>query len=178
MRPKGLSLVAEECGSFLHEKQHGTGVEGEALVFFFCLFLGPHLPHLEVPRLGVELELQLPAYTTATATREPRRICDLPHSSRQRRILTPLSQAGDQTHNLMVPRRIQFRFPTKGTSRPCFLIYLHCGQQLPKESTSQEWTLVWLLSTLNSMAPVLEICPRCMQTKHVKDKYAASLLTD
>ena len=24
--------------------------------------------HMEVPRLGVELELQLPAYTTATAT--------------------------------------------------------------------------------------------------------------
>ena len=26
---------------------------------------------MEVPRLGVELELQLPAYTTATATRKP-----------------------------------------------------------------------------------------------------------
>ena len=36
--------------------------------FFFLVFLGPQPWHLEVPRLGVEAELQLPAYTTATAT--------------------------------------------------------------------------------------------------------------
>ena len=40
-------------------------------IFFccFCLFvfLRPHPWHMEGPRLGVELELQLPAYTTATA---------------------------------------------------------------------------------------------------------------
>ena len=29
--------------------------------FFFLVFLGPHLRHMEVPRLGVESELQLPA---------------------------------------------------------------------------------------------------------------------
>ena len=34
---------------------------------FFC-FLGPHLQHMDVPRLMAESELQLPAYTTATAT--------------------------------------------------------------------------------------------------------------
>ena len=39
--------------------------------FIFILFLQPHLQHLEVPRLGVGLELQLPAYTTATATPDP-----------------------------------------------------------------------------------------------------------
>ena len=32
----------------------------------FFVFLGPHLRHMEVPRLGVESELQSPAYTTAT----------------------------------------------------------------------------------------------------------------
>ena len=37
------------------------------LFWSFCL-LGPHQWHMEVPRLGVELELQLPAYATATAT--------------------------------------------------------------------------------------------------------------
>ena len=31
----------------------------------FLSFLGPHLWHMEVPRLGVELEVQLLAYTTA-----------------------------------------------------------------------------------------------------------------
>ena len=41
-------------------------------------FLGPHPPYMEVPRLGVESELPLPAYATATATPDPGRICDLP----------------------------------------------------------------------------------------------------
>ena len=33
----------------------------------FFVFLGPHLQHMEVPGLGVELELQLLAYPPATA---------------------------------------------------------------------------------------------------------------
>ena len=36
--------------------------------FFFFFYLGLHLQHMEVPRLGVESEIQLPAYTTAIAT--------------------------------------------------------------------------------------------------------------
>ena len=42
---------------------------------FFCFsffgFLGPHPQHMEVPRLDVESELQLPVYVTATATLDP-----------------------------------------------------------------------------------------------------------
>ena len=56
---------------------------------------------MEVPRLGVELELQLQVYTTAMAARDPSRICDLHHSSQQHRILNPLSEARDRTHVLM-----------------------------------------------------------------------------
>ena len=41
--------------------------------FFFFFFLGLHLWHMEVPRLGVESELQLPTYTTATAMQDPSR---------------------------------------------------------------------------------------------------------
>ena len=63
-----------------------------SLFFFFC-FLGPHL---QVPRLGVKLELQLSAYTTATATQELSHICDPHHSSPKCRILNPLSEASDQ----------------------------------------------------------------------------------
>ena len=39
------------------------------VVFCFSFFFGggPHLRHMEVPRLGVELELYLLAYATATA---------------------------------------------------------------------------------------------------------------
>jgi len=34
---------------------------------------------MEIPRLGVQLELQLPAYTTATATQDPSHVWDLHH---------------------------------------------------------------------------------------------------
>ena len=39
-------------------------------VVVFC-FLGPHQQHMEIARLGVQLELQLLADTTATATPDP-----------------------------------------------------------------------------------------------------------
>ena len=69
-------------------------------VFAFC-FLGLHLWHMEVPILGVKLELQLLAYATATAMQELSCICNLHHSSRQPQILNPLSKARDQTSNLI-----------------------------------------------------------------------------
>ena len=52
---------------------------------------------MEVLRLRVESELYLLADTTATAMRDLRRVCNLNHSSRQRRIPDPLIEAGDQT---------------------------------------------------------------------------------
>ena len=83
--------------------------------FFFC-FLGSHLWHMEVPGLGVESELQLPAYTTATAMQDPSFVCDLHHRSQQRWILNPLSKARDRTCNLMVPCQIHFNSSTVGAS--------------------------------------------------------------
>ena len=41
------------------------------LFFNLNFFLGLHPQHMEFPRLGVEWELQLLAYTTATATQDP-----------------------------------------------------------------------------------------------------------
>ena len=60
----------------------------------------------EVPRLGAKLELQLGAYTTATATQDQSCVCDLHHSSWQHRILNPLSEARDGTRILMDPSRV------------------------------------------------------------------------
>ena len=77
------------------------------LFFVFLPFLGLLRQHMEVPRLGVSLELLPPASTTATAMPDPSLVCNLHHSSRQRRILNPLSKARDRTHNLMVPSQIR-----------------------------------------------------------------------
>ena len=62
---------------------------------------------MEVPRLEVEPKLLLLAYTTDTATPDLSRICDLHHSSQQRGILNPLSEARARTRNLMVPSWIR-----------------------------------------------------------------------
>ena len=61
---------------------------------------------MEVPELGVQLELQLPASTTATAMWGLSRVCDLHHSPRQRRILNPLSEARARTHVLLDPSQV------------------------------------------------------------------------
>ena len=58
-------------------------------IFVFSFFLGPHLQHMEVPRLGVESELQLSACATATATPDLSHVCNLHRSSPQHRILNP-----------------------------------------------------------------------------------------
>ena len=52
---------------------------------------------MEVPRLGVrvELKLQLLAYTTAIAMPDLSCICYLHHSSQQYQILNPLRKARD-----------------------------------------------------------------------------------
>ena len=58
---------------------------------------------MEVPKLGVELDIQLLAYAIVTATQGPSHICNLHQSSQQHWIFNPLSEARDRTHNLMVP---------------------------------------------------------------------------
>ena len=85
--------------------------------FFFC-FLGPHLKHLEVPRVGVELELQLLPGAIATATRDQSLIFNLHHSSQQCWIPNPLSSARsarDRTHILMDTSQIHYCWATVGT---------------------------------------------------------------
>ena len=68
------------------------------IFFFFFCFLGMYLWNMEVPRLGVQLELQLLAYTTGLW--DPSHFCDLHHSSGQYWILNPWSGARDGTHIL------------------------------------------------------------------------------
>ena len=68
---------------------------------------------MEVPGLGTELELQLQAYATAVLGQI--HVCDLHHSSWQRRILNPLSEARDWTYNLMYNiSRISYQWAMPG----------------------------------------------------------------
>ena len=89
---------------------------GKIVLDYFFL-LGPHRGiwrlGVRVPRLGVKSELQLPAYTTDM--RDPSRVCNLHHSSRQRWILNPLSEARDRICILMDASQICFRCATTGT---------------------------------------------------------------
>ena len=64
---------------------------------------------MEVPRLGVESELQLPV--TATATQDLSHICDLHYSSQQCGVPKPLRKARDQTRILMDTSRIVSAVP-------------------------------------------------------------------
>ena len=90
-------------------------------VFVFAFaFLGRHERHMEIPRLGIQSELQLPAYTKATTMQNLSLVCNLHHSSRQCWIFNPLSEARDLTHNLMVPSRIPFPCAMTGTPQTFF----------------------------------------------------------
>ena len=67
---------------------------------FLNIFLGLHPWQMEI-WIGVESELQLLAFGTATATQELSHFCELHHSSKQHRILNPLSEARGLTCILM-----------------------------------------------------------------------------
>uniref|UniRef100_A0A8D1E639 Protein NLRC5 n=1 Tax=Sus scrofa TaxID=9823 RepID=A0A8D1E639_PIG len=67
---------------------HGAWLLAEGLaqgsglsIYLFIAFLGPHLQHMEIPRLGVQSELHPPAYAIATALWDLRCIFNLHHSS-------------------------------------------------------------------------------------------------
>ena len=72
---------------------------------------------MEVPRLGVELELQLQAYAIATTMPDASRVCNLYHSKHQSWILNPLREARDQTHNLMDTSRVLNPLSHNGNSQ-------------------------------------------------------------
>ena len=86
-------------------------------------FLGLHSRHLEVPKLGVQSELQLPAYATATAMLDLSCVCYLHHSSQQCWIPDPLSEAKDRTFILMDTSQIYFHCATRGTATYIFKAY-------------------------------------------------------
>ena len=67
------------------------------------------MQHMEASRLGVKSEVQLQAFTTATATWDRSYVCDLYH-----RIPDPLTEARDLTRTLMDTSQMRLRFATTG----------------------------------------------------------------
>ena len=90
-------------------ERRGVGGRERRFLFVLFFFLQLHPRHMDVPRLQVESELQLPAYTTATAKPDLSQVCNLHHSSRQCQILNPWIEARDQTCILMDTSRVHYR---------------------------------------------------------------------
>ena len=93
---------------------------------------------MQVPRLGVQSELQPPAYATATATWDLSYVCDLHHSSWQCQSLNSLSEARDQTGIFMDPSQIHFCCATMGMPINIFSGYRSVTLLWPPWS-SVEW---------------------------------------
>ena len=98
------------------------------LIFFF---FRPHLQ--KFLELGVDLELQLPAYGTATATPDPSYLCDLCYSLWQLQILNPLREARDWTCILMDASCVLNRLSHNGNSF-VFFKWRHTDGQQTHES--------------------------------------------
>ena len=102
----------------------GPNLKATLLFCFVCLFvLRLYLRHMEVLRLGVESELQLPAYATATAMPDLSRICDLHCSLWQHQIVIPLREVRDRPCLLRGTSEVLNHLSNNGNS--CFnCIYL------------------------------------------------------
>ena len=132
---------------------------------FFFFFLGQNLQHMEVPGLEVPLELQLPAYTTATATQDPSCDCDLRHSSWQGPTLTHgvrlgIEPATSWILHLPVTTEPQLRlshcdfnlhFPNDGWWNPPICLFAICISSLLKclfksFALLKNWVVCFLLT--------------------------------
>ena len=121
----------------------------EFCIFFFVCFglFWAASTAYEVPRLGVESELQLPTYFTATVSPDLSHTCDLHHSSWQHCILNPLSEDKDRTLILMDTSWVCYHWSTMELSGILYLLsfFTHfCPPSSPAVGSHQY--LLWNLS--------------------------------
>ena len=83
-----MQLNYYQTGSYTDRYQNNI------IYLFIFVFLELHPWHMEVPRLGAESELQLPAYVTAAAMQDSSCICNLLHSSGNTTSLTHWTRPG------------------------------------------------------------------------------------
>ena len=133
---------------------------------------GLHLQHMEVSSPGVKLELQLLAYTTATATQNPSWVSDL-HRSSWQWILNPLSEARDWTQVLTDTSWVCYHWATTGT-----LSIVFGSSQIPTyKQRNRKAKLKWIESSLvalwlrtcvvTSAAQVTAVVPVPSLTRHM-----------
>ena len=91
---------------------------------------------MEVPRLGVQLELQLQAYATTTAMWDPSHVCDLHHSSQLTGSPTHLSRPGIKPASSWILVHDLFLMRHKGNPPPNTLILNLPFATLPPLSTT------------------------------------------
>ena len=94
VRPETIKLLEGNIGSMLFDFSF--------FFFFSFLFRATRSAFGESQARGL-IRATAAGYTTAIATPDLSHVCDLHHSSQQRRILTPLSEARNQIQNLMFP---------------------------------------------------------------------------
>ena len=100
---------------------------------FFFVFLGPHMRPYGSSQASVKSELQLPAYTIATAMPDPSCVCNLHLSSQQNQMFNPLSKARDQTHVFMDTSLVHYHWAKTGTPKQIIfvlaLLSIMCASQ-------------------------------------------------
>ena len=104
---------------------------------------------MEVPRLGVKSEMQLPA--TATATRDLSHICDLYHSSQQHQIPNLLSEGRDQILVLMDTSQVHYCWAIAGTPDLSFKVYRKKKRRSYKQKYSNNGFYIYLLGYLTTV---------------------------
>ena len=97
MRRDGNPRSSPKHASWLATRRAESEKEDFKSILFFLFFLFMAIP-VTNGSAQARGQIQRP---TATATPDLSHICDLHHSSRQRRMLNPLSEARDRTCNLM-----------------------------------------------------------------------------
>ena len=142
----------------------------EAFSVFFFLWI--YLRHMEVPSLGVELELQLLAYTTATATPDLSRICDLHCSLQQCQMLNPLSKAGIEPASSQILCWVLNPLWRKRNSSFSFL-----KEALWSEKYTLSFNRVVIIRTpYNNTYTSLRTCDQCHDLPQSQEPQSSSLL--
>ena len=127
-----------------------------------CLpgFLGRHLQHMKIPRLGVELELQLLACLTATAMPDPAASATYITAHSNTGYLTHWARPGIEPASSWILVRLISAVPQWGTCLFSFFLFVVRTLHIPFLSQFQEHNTVLLttVAMLYIRSSALKVC--------------------